>query len=430
MRLGNFWGLPAPMAVLLFHDSPDMLDGFLARFSEETESVASYDVKKEFLFLAKVLELSEWEAPECGGVEQFYTPDTQIIGGKIIGGSALHSAQLMAEMSVRVMERLIAMERKGDYRRVPDDFQEAVREEAAGRSFTIAEIKRVARKIASSFENANAPSLGGKALEIGFVKKTPKEIWLNGKHVILNEQQTAVWEWYSERLPEIKRHARICSGSTSEEETVFGVSFFDMIKRKPVSIKYAVMNIFQRVKSREFARFLPDCIKECTEEVKKYREGLLKNVDFGNDAADLQLQPSDLSDILSGYSDAGISLLEQATCNSSVDLSDYTKPDVEMLAEISSRVARLEMVGMDNVLGVTVKDYEKFFADCCDIGIYGLNCCSEELFSDAIVNVSLSEKGKIKKSPEELAEIMGNLQDVNALLATLIPIGTELQGTA
>lgn len=426
MRLGNFWGLPAPMAILLFFDNPDLLNEFLGRFTEEVDTTVSFEVMKEFSFLAKILGFSDWESPSYDEVETCYTPDTQVISGKISGGSEIHNAQLSAEIVIKVVERLIAMEQKGDYRMLPEDFYDVVKMKVAEQPFSIIETKKVARKIARSFASSDTPCVSKKALEMGFMKKAPREIWLNSRHIVLNEQQTAVWNWFSKYLPEIKKYIKSCSGGRLEEETIFGISFFDLIKRKPISIKYSVMNIFQRIKSREFARFLPDCVKECAEEIAKYKEALLKHVDFGKSDEELHLHLHDLDNILQNYSDVGRSLLEQAVQSSSIRLNDYKKSDIEMLAELSDRITHLEIVGIDNILGITIDDYEKFFNDCCDIGIYGLNCCSADLFSDSITNISLSEKGKIRKSTEELSEIMHSLQDITALLSTLIPIGTAL----
>lgn len=140
----------------------------------------------------------------------------------------------------------------------------------------LSDLVRLIRKAVKGMDSASHSNIHELSEEFSLKEKTPGSVWHRGKKVELDENMAAVWEYFHERIDCIRECINRCFSKQLKEETVFGLSFFDLIKRKPVSIKYSVMNVFQRVKDRQYVHLLPECKDTCRAEIGKFRKALLE----------------------------------------------------------------------------------------------------------------------------------------------------------
>jgi len=426
MRIGNFWGLPAPMAILLFRDSPELLYGYLKMMGKELSPGLMLDIQKEFQYLLKHVSNNGWELPEYERVSVNFPLDTCVDGMAISGADTLTNVLFETELCCRAIELAMKYEARGEFFKLPQDLRGWLKGVFSGRQCHIGEINKVLREAIKDTGACSESVIPSIAEKYGLKRTCPEFYWDGDRRVRLSETQKAVWQYYSDAAGMIAECIDKCSGQADDEETIFGVSFFDLIKRKPVSIKYSVINVFQRAKERQYAKLLPDCRDECIREIQKYRDAILKNVEFGNEKADAIISDAGLEEIFSVGSASCQSFFKGLIQDGRLPLPDLQTADLQMLVEIYSRIERFEMVGFGTAFGVECGDVDSFISECCGIGICGLNYCSFDLFEDAVMNISLSEKGKIRKSSQDLQELSFHLNDISALLDTLIPIGTHI----
>lgn len=291
----------------------------------------------------------------------------------------------------------------------------------------LSDLVRLIRKAVKGMDSASHSNIHELSEEFSLKEKTPGSVWHRGKKVELDENMAAVWEYFHERIDCIRECINRCFSKQLKEETVFGLSFFDLIKCKPVSIKYSVMNVFQRVKDRQYVHLLPECRDTCRAEIGKFRKALLQNVDFENNYLDDDLEWDKIGELLADSSRQCQLFFNGMQKNGELLFSDIRFTDMELLIEIFCLIDRVDIQGVAAVLNVHTDDFDSFCEKCCDIGIHGINSCSMALFRDTITNTLFSERGKIKKSKEDLEELSGHLMDINAFLNTLIPIGTGIE---
>jgi hypothetical protein len=426
MRIGNLWGLSAPMAIIVFDGNYEMLWDKISYLNTETNSHLLRCVKKEFIALLKSVENSGWTLPEFSTVSGRFAETTVVRKMKIDGASEIDNSVFLLEACYKILEKIIDFEEKGDYRKLPSDLKSFVLD-TFPQEFTLSSFNRVVRKAAKGMGSAAFSNIHELSAEFSLEEKVPASIWHGGKKVELDENMAAVWKYFHERTDSIRECINRCSSKQTDEETIFGLSFFDLIKRKPISIKYSVMDAFQRIKDRQYVHLLPECRDTCRAEIDKFRKALLQNVDFENDCLNDNFDGEEIDMLLSDSSTQCRLFFENLQVSGELLFSDIRSADMKLLIEIFSLIDRTDKQNVAGILGVNTDDFDSFCEQCCDIGIYGINSSSMALFQDTVTNTLFSKRGKIKKSKEDLEELTRHLMDINAFLNTLLPIGTSIR---
>lgn len=417
MRLGSFWGLPAPAILVVFDEERDFLYKCLSKLDSDSTAEILVDVGKEFSFLKRILSQCGWGIPAYDRVSEQYSPMKKVVNGSIDGADDFFSVQLRSELVFRCLEEMVKREQRGDYREC-SALESSVNRMLASESFQLGKIDKIAKSLVKGLPCAKQSSLEGIAEKFRLVRKAPDVIWFGGQKVRLQENECRVWQWFSERADFIDKILKQCYQGRSSEETTFGVPFFDMTKRKPSSLQYKVIDIFDCAKDYRTSHLLVKCIEECSVELAKFKQCLKRYV-LSSDSSPITMDQNTFVNTLAEQSNECIDFFGNLLSEGTMKYDDYQLEDVEMLCKIFELItARSEW---DNIIGVPGA------AEAAKrIGVCGLSEYSLPLFSEAVAGISLMHQGKIKKSPEYVQEIQAVISDIDALLQTLLPVGREI----
>lgn len=417
MRLGSFWGLPAPAIVVVFDHDRDFLYKCLDKLNTDCNARIVQDVRKEFLVLRQVAKGCSYELPEYDKVSTQYNEMKVVTKGKIEGANDLFTASLVNEVLFSTIEELVKRSGKGKYYKV-DKLREAVQQTVEEETFAIGKIGKLPSKVLKKLESANRSTLPVLVKQFGLVEAPPVAISFGGEKVRLGEPEKKVWGYYHQRLDFIDEILARCITGRVAEEVTFGVPFFDMTKRKPASLKYKVIEIFDKAKDYRTSHLIGKCKAECAAELDRFKACLKKYVLEGDEGLDV-LSDREFYQVVAQDGMENYRFFEKLAREREMVPSDYQQEDVEMLIEIRKLVLANqnwdEAIGVPNSAEVARR-----------IGICGLSEHSERLFREAIVGTSLVHQGKITKDAEYLEEIQEVVSDVEALLDTLIPVGEEI----
>ncbi|MCI8378269.1 MAG: hypothetical protein HFH72_07075 [Lachnospiraceae bacterium] len=242
--------------------------------------------------------------------------------------------------------------------------------------FMLSDLVRLIRKAVKGMDSASHSNIHELSEEFSLKEKTPGSVWHRGKKVELDENMAAVWEYFHERIDCIRECINRCFSKQLKEETVFGLSFFDLIKRKPVNIKYSVMNVFQRVKDRQYVHLLPECRDTCRAEIGKFRKALLQNVDFENNYLDDDLEWDKIDELLADSSRQCQLFFNGMQKNGELLFSDIRSTDMELLIEIFCLIDRVDSQGVAAVLNVHTDDFDSFCENAVILESTGLTAAA------------------------------------------------------
>lgn len=417
MRLGSFWGLPAPAILIVFDEDRDFLYKCLSKLDSDSTAGILVDVGKEFSFLKRMVSQCSWSVPEYDRVSEQYSPMKKVVNGRLEGADDFFSMQFRSELVFRCLEEIVKREQRGDYREC-SALESGVDNLLANESFQLGKLDKIAKGLVKELSCVEQSCIEGVAEKFRLVRKAPDVLWFGGQKVRLQEDEQRVWQWFKDRIDFIDEILKRCHHGRSREETTFGVPFFDMTKRKPSSLQYKVIDIFDCAKDYKTSHLLVKCIEECSVELAKFKQCLKKYV-LSNDDNSVVMDQDTFINVLAAQSNECIDFFGNMLREGIMKYDDYQVEDVEMLCKIFELVvARSDW---DKVIGV--QDADKVARR---IGVCGLSEHSLPLFSEAVSGISLMHQGKIKKSPEYVQEIQSVVSDVDALLQTLLPVGQEI----
>lgn len=421
MQLGSFWGMTAPMMVMAFDGQYGKLFSFLDVLNTSVNRCFLDDICLEFQALRAAVGSGVYRTADVDAVSAELSPFTMITDGCVAGKGDFYNQRLLAEFCNNFLACVITADSRGKFYTIPEDLPGFVKSVLAGKSVKLNEIPKILRRAVKTLPEAASSTLDSVAGRYHLTVKAPDVCYRGSEQIILSEEAKSVWEYFYNRADVIETVIDRCSGKAMTEEITFGVSFFDMVKRKPLSLKYKVIEIFDRAKERQTAHLVSKCIGECAAELKKYKECLMKYVDnprYCSGAEDSSMLPGDFQEVLAGAGGECVAFFNSLAKAGKFKYYEYTREHFQMLVEIWQRVTSLDP---DAVLGC--KSSSSVAEEVC---IFGINYYGVELLEDAIGCISLTNKSKVKKDDEDLDAIEGILDDVQALLDTLIPVGDLL----
>ena len=419
MQLGGFWGMTAPMMLMAFDGQWEELYKWLGVLNTANNRRILDDTSLEFYALRLAVSSGVYTVSDVDSVSSELSPFTIVTDGCINGKDDFFNQRLLVEFCNDFLKCVISADSRGRFYSVPEDLPGFVKGVLAGKSIKLNEIPKVLRRALKTLPEAAASTLGKAASKFHLSIKAPDVCCIGKEQFVLSDGAKKIWKWFYDRSDVIDRVIDICASRAVAEEMTFGVAFFDMVKRKPLSLKYKVIEIFDRAKERQTAHLVPKCISECATELEKYRKCLDKYVDNPRYSAGGEKSLMTFEDYQELSGRAGCSYFfnglkkEGRFC-----YWHYTKEHFQMLVYVWERVSKLEP---DKVLGCRNASQ---VAE--ETGIFGINYYGIELLEDAISSISLTNKNKIKKDDEDLDVIERILDDVQALLDTLMPVGELL----
>ncbi len=431
MRLGNFWGMTVPMSLLIFDGRYEELLSYLSALNTSMSKHLLIDIQKEIVALLSVIGCASYKLPKYEKViDSLLEMDVVVQDGTIEGDEdGVLFQSVVSEVAYRVLELVLKRAGNGEFYQVPAKLRDYVEDFCRRGEFDGLSASGLPGKILKSFSSGKSLYLGENVKTFQLIKSPPKVIYFGGKKTIVTEILEKVWQFYADRESVLRDMLRCCTTGYQNEEEVFGVPFFSMIKRKPESLRYKVLEIFERASVIAEKRILVDCIRECSEEILKFErlvkefvieEGITENTEMMSDSKLAYLshslfQSEKESDIFIGYLVEG-----------KLTLSDLKEEDFRLLIALRRRLKEFEKCNLVECFGVEGIRDEELIEECCNIGICGLNKYSIKLFEEALAGVTLSGHGKIQKTREELEKIDQIIADVKALVCTLVPVGGEV----
>ena len=412
MRIGSFWGLPAPMFVLAQENretGSELLRAFTKTSSEEQLS----DLRKEFTQLLKIksLVLYKNKVNVSAEMKDFYWRD----GGVVEDSSMTHA--LIREITERVLAATLNSEQKGLVRDITD-LESVIVSELDKKSFQICDTEKVTREILKSFPKASKTNankwMDKYLLELSIVDS----IVVDGAVIKLTEDDKKVISYYLSRLDDVEAWEKQLQPSNLSDDVIFGVPFTSLVARNPKSIQYSVLALFEPIKNSSNAKILRDIIASIKEDSRKFKENYRQFVSvLGKD--DVITNKESIDDPDNFFECAYLR-------NAGFSWNSIPNSDKKLLIKLYSCIKKLTPECMAQKLGITTRDFTRYGKELCRFGICGINDCSEELFMDAILSTVLSVN-KIYRSEETIQmveDIMTNY--VDALVDTILPVGERL----
>lgn len=432
MRIGSYWGIPAPMLLLAYRDDEKLLKEHVNNMRLSGNSEIIENLHKEFVMLKQLKRfLNVSFTIDTPISEQF--PNLLISNGKLLDTTLnpIILEDLKYEILIRVVQMIYDGERKDNFCKIEannlkQELRTVINSYVDSATFEVSELNKVCRKIYKSIKTDEKNILSEKLLAMfPHVEFIPDSVMLNGNRLIITEEMKKVCKYFLDKMPLVDEILQITEVVTEEERRIFGVSFFDLLKRKPESLLFLVQNKFDYIKNKQTATAVQAVTKEVRMELDKFIEN--KNVYVTNSQNEMDHSFFDNSKALRHISaqSADCSLFFTRLLSEGVRAEDFIESDFVMLLEMFNKIHDLDYTFFceEFNLDVTEKELESMFYDLTFLGISGLNLYSIVLFEESIYNITLSEIGTITKSNEYLTTLDQILFDIQSLLKTIKPIG-------
>lgn len=444
MRIGSFWGMPAPMILLAMHGEDEIMHHFSVLNTIMNKQIL-HDVCIEFSALSRIEGIAKVRLvkPDFLQISDSYADLLRVENGALVrqtpdSGSALNLdtlwQDLMTELAVDLAQKIVDIEARGsgvtlDCASV-ESLRGIVEEAAAGQDFSLSDTANFVLGIVRNMR-ADHSSLTPQILEIfEHTFAIADNVRIDGRKVKVSEEAKAVLEWYAQRLDLIKKLCRRNSGAAAENEMVFDLPFFDIIKRRPESLIYMVMGRFECLKERQTDHVIRAVCGDVRASMLRFRECMEKYTleDDGGTQPEFFTAASFL-EYLDSLPAEDSQLLSDLCSRDAIRPEDYSAKDFEYLLEIHKCVRALDYRHFNEVFGLNCTDcqWEELVQELRGLYVCGLNGHSQELFEESVKNISLATDVKIKKSETYFQKIEQIESDVESLISTIRGIGEVLQ---
>lgn len=419
MYLGNFWGMPAPMILLAYDGKEKELYETLNALNTDVNSLAFLDIRKEFLILKRTLLNGKYELKVDDDFFGNLSPVTAIQNGILQGGDTEVQSKFRHALGLKVIQVYLKLENRGLYLKFPQDLAGFVEEMAKTLNCNVSRLDREIRGYFKKHTEKLENSCLDEVVERFHLKlSAPDYCIVMSEQKELTPEAKQIWMYFHNKMSVIDEVLRICSTSSAGLETVFGEQFFDMLRRKPISLKYKVMEIFDTAKERQTAHLVPRCKKECEKELTTFVNYMSMYIDNARYQS-TNVNIADSADYEGLLSALQLTLLDSAKLESAgFKYYLYSKDHLDLILTAFSLVCNLNV---DEKLGV-----ENAVEHAELAGIFGLNYSGVNLFCDSFDRVRFTHSLKIAKTDDELDALDSVIADIQALLDTLIPIGEAI----
>lgn len=414
MRLASFWGLPAPMLLLAFDEKESVLPYLrMLRYTVSGDVLSS--LQKELCILRRVKDFAHYSSPmrvidELG--------DLQFNRGSLVGSDAtrIYKKEFVQLSAVRVTE----IARNGVYKEC-SNLEQKADVWLSTQSFPITQTSRKVKEFVKGLEDCDSVDADMIASEYGLILGLPDVVVVDGQRRRLTDDEASVLRYFIDRIDDVEWLSERMNGTESKDDVVFGVPFFQLIRRKPESIRYAVLNVFEYVKRGSNAKVLTNLVASVRNDAKWFKEMYQKYVKESSISESSVMTRERLKDVCSGLD--GVEFFECMVQENAIKLEDYSVDTFVLIVSLYERIRSLSDERICEKLGIGMRELDVFGRSMCDFGVCGINSHSVELFRESIGSITLSVNRTYR--PKEIIErveyILSN--EVEALLDTLIPVG-------
>lgn len=429
MRIGEFWGLTAPMFLLAFPNVEDALN-FLQNFNNKANQPMLDSLRIELCALRRVASLTKVKIKNEEELPSKVYPNLEWSGVSIAGTEdSILSIEYIQEVAKRVALQIIAGERDNHF--VDCDVETLLHDIKmflSQKNFMLMKTRSIVRE----FYKALPP--GTKAIGNSLISKfdlecgLPDAVEFSGDLFELTPEMECVIRYFISRLNDIDLLIEKLSLQEQPEVTIFDIPFFDLMKRRPESLRYTVMNRFDVVKAQHNRAALENVLQDVLTNIDKYRKCMKQYIvpvgSYDLEQAELR---KEYQNIFSQFSETKTAFFNSLITSGKMRLSDFLPSDLELLSELFDRIEVLNVDGLNKIFQINLNsvEWEKMSLALCGAWICGINLEATNLFADAITGCSMVHY-KSEKPAEVLQEIDNILNDIDALISSIRPIGDIL----
>lgn len=424
MRIGSFWGLPAPMIVIALQQGPETVEMFRRLNTIATRQILD-DVRKEFSVLAGIKQYTSirFKLDEEQCISARYPEAIWDHGSIQIPGVSLDVVHddLRNELIYHLAQAIVTSEARGHCIKLPsgDDvvrqLKSCVDDLLASSTFRLGECRSVVTRACRKLRVPESKKLSQDLMRaLHGVYVLPTTLSVNGEIITVSDNARKVFQFYLNGLDIIEYFLDLTNSKLEDEERVFDTAFLDLLKRKPTSLLYIVQNKFDFLKDKQTSTSVYAVRDDVAKNVNKFRTSFDKFVvEEGTvEEAKEPLDPNHLA-YLQHLGFTG---------------TEFSAKSAKIVYSIHQRVDLLTVDGLNRLFGLdcTESEWWQLSQELCRLGICGINTKSKQLFEQSVQNICLMEDNKIVKSKEYVEDVNAAISDIQSLLDTILPIGAPL----
>ena len=433
MKLGNFWGMTAPILVLADYDQEHLKEAFSRLRDANSEALHNFKIELAALEKVRLLQTASLPIQETEMISNKHKLDYELNCGKL--PTQLETDQYVNEFCALLAVQIVNGEREGKYVTVSvPSMRQTVIDFLATKSEKLLKTKAMVKSLYRTLVGGNISISQELIQTFGLVLQVPDKITVNGIEYELDTATKKIIQWYVDRVPNVMAIYGLMNGSVEEEQSMFGVYFYDLIKAKPTSLYYKVVNQFSPANQRTAQRLPKSMILNIRDNVKadilKFEAAIKQNVEVFQSVSSPDLFSYDkFTEACGTFSTNKREFFTALVFKSILHPDDLLIKDFDILSRVYDFVASITPEFLNETFGVelTYEEWEKEFRFLCNFRICGLSFYSLRLFEVSIANTPLVASKKVQKDAEYLEECYTVIDNVKALVATIIPIGEELE---
>lgn len=439
MRLGAFWGLTAPMLILL-KDSFDngVYEQYAALLNVSGNTGFLMDFLKELKYLLDYIDNFPCEYRAVCEDDFKILQDCHIANNVINNDSedALYLAydKLAAEVGIKILNDV--SKGKNNYDKhllgidnnsVVSTVNAVIKDYLSSVDLDLNNTKSAVIKIAKQFYNASVSLDDNDCVvlkqSLQLERKIPDVVQVNGIRTTLSGVDKKYLKLLLDSRSFILQCIEAVKITKQKDIPLFDTTFQSYIHCRPTSLYYKVQTRFDYVKATNVS-FLRTILAETRNDMQKLHKCIDDFVIVGYENQNI-LTDELFQERLCTFEDDKRNFFSELYTEEYFHVDDMLCEDLDVLSSMYDIIDNLNLPHISKILGetLTAEQFQTLTDSMCAIGIYGLNLWSLELFKDFIKSVMLITSNKVQKTEEQMTELMLVVNNVQALLDSFIPIG-------
>lgn len=441
MKLGAFWGLTAPMLVMSKEFfSTEVYEKYVSILNIPGNTVFLTDFQKELKYLLDYIKAFPFTY-ESAYIDEF----NDLVGLTITQGTIssnntelLYIAydKLVADVGIKILDDY----RKGKNKystsklkilegKVSETLLESVKEFCLKETVVLDNTKSSVIKILKEFkiddfeEPLTEDDINALVEQLHLIKSIPDTVIFNENKVKLNSIDKKFLSYLLDSESFIMECIKSVKITKQKEIPIFDTTFHAYVRRKPTSLYYTVLRKFDYAKSTN-ASYLRTILNEARNDLATLKTCIEDFIIVGREEKEI-LTDIDYTNIINVFNTDKALFFDSLRLEDYLDVENLLREDLEVLANMYDIVCNLDCTYFSKTLNesIDVTLFNKLDEHMQAIGIYGLNLSSLFLFKDFIKSVMLITTDKIQKTEEQMEELNTVIDNVQALLDSIVEIG-------
>lgn len=215
--------------------------------------------------------------------------------------------------------------------------------------------------------------------------------------------------------------------SSLDDVNTFGFAFHDLMNSNPRRLLYIISERFESVKEKSQAKQFENNLEFCRENLKIFKEQFATRVVPLSLAKENSLHKSEIKKLQQLISDER-SEKKKSLFKRKLDLNSITSEEYKLLSTLYDCAAALRIETLNKLCGVslTEDDWLQLSLKLSRFDIGGLNLQTLALFKESLSIVTYCSTSRIQRSEDFIEQVTNTIDDVQALLDTMIPIGAKI----